>query len=107
MGRSLARQAFDTAQRAGDLTYAAFSCNFLLTELHAESSSLAEVQREAEAGLVRASGAVRSRGRAHHRTPPVDSDAPRADAERFGSFDDVGFDGERFERQVEASQALR
>ena len=36
MGRSLARQAFDTAQRAGDLTYAAFSCNFLLTELLAK-----------------------------------------------------------------------
>ena len=70
MGRSLARQAFDTAQRAGDLTYAAFSCNFLLTEL-LQGNSLAEVQREAEAGLDRASGAVRSRGRAHHRTPPV------------------------------------
>ena len=31
MGRPLARHAFDTAQQAGDLTYAAFSCNGLLT----------------------------------------------------------------------------
>ena len=50
-GRSLARHAFDTAQQAGDLTYAAFSCNFLLTELLAKGAPLAEVQREAEAGL--------------------------------------------------------
>ena len=31
MGRPLARHAFETAQQAGDLTYAAFSCNNLLT----------------------------------------------------------------------------
>ncbi len=49
--RPLARHAFDAAQQAGDLTYAAFSCNDLITQLLASGDPLAEVQREAEDGL--------------------------------------------------------
>jgi len=50
-GRTLARHAFETAQQAGDLTYAAISCNNLLTQLLACGASLAEAMREAETGL--------------------------------------------------------
>ena len=50
-GRPLAWHAFEIAQQAGDLTYAAISCNNLLTQLLASGAPLAEVQREAEAGL--------------------------------------------------------
>ena len=39
-GRPLARHAFEAAQQAGDLTYAAFSCNNLLTQLLAGGAPL-------------------------------------------------------------------
>ena len=39
------------AKRSGDITYAAFSCNNLLTHLLASWRSARRVQREAEAGL--------------------------------------------------------
>ncbi len=50
-GRPLLRHAFDAAQQAGDLTYAAYSRTHLITNLLASGSPLGEVQREAEAGL--------------------------------------------------------
>ena len=50
-GRPLVRRAFDTAQQAGDLTYAVFSQNNLITNLLASGDPLAEVQHEAEAAL--------------------------------------------------------
>ncbi len=106
MGRSLARQAFDTAQRAGDLTYAAFSCNFLLTELLAKGNSLAEVQREAEAGLDFARQARFDLVVALITAPLRLTRMLRGLTPKFGSFDDVGFDDERFERQVEGEPSL-
>ena len=50
-GRELVRRAFDAANRIGDLTFAAYSCNNLITNLLAAGDPLAEVQREAETGL--------------------------------------------------------
>jgi PAS domain S-box-containing protein len=50
-GRELMRRAFDAANRNGDLTYTAYSCNNLMTNLLAAGDSLAEVEREAESGL--------------------------------------------------------
>ena len=50
-GRDLVRRAFDAAYRVGDLTFAAYSRNHLITNLLAAGDSLAEVQREAENGL--------------------------------------------------------
>ena len=47
--RDLLRRAFDSAQEVGDLTYAAYSRNVLVTNLLAAGDPLAEVQREAEA----------------------------------------------------------
>jgi predicted ATPase len=50
-GRELLRRTFNAANRIGDLTHAATSCNCLNTNLLAAGDPLAEVQREAETGL--------------------------------------------------------
>ena len=50
-GRDLVRRAFDVANKTGDLTFAAYSCNNLNTNLLAAGDPLAETQREAEQGL--------------------------------------------------------
>ena len=50
-GRDLVRRAFDIANKAGDLTFAAYSCNNLNTNLLAAGDALAGTQREAERGL--------------------------------------------------------
>lgn len=50
-GRDLVRRAFDIAHETGDLTFAAYSCNHLVTNLLAAGDRLAEVQYEAEKGL--------------------------------------------------------
>jgi PAS domain S-box-containing protein len=50
-GRELVRRAFDAANRMGDLTFAAYACYHLITNLLATGDPLAEVQQEAEAGL--------------------------------------------------------
>ena len=50
-GRDLIRRAFDVANRTGDLTFGAYSCNNLNTNLLAAGDALAETQREAEQGL--------------------------------------------------------
>ena len=50
--RELQRRAFDEATKIGDLTFAAYSCNSLITNLLASGEPLADVQREAEARLV-------------------------------------------------------
>jgi PAS domain S-box-containing protein len=105
-GRPIARHAFDTALQAGDLIYAAFSCNNVLTQLLASGNPLAEVQREAEAGLDFARqakfglvvdlitaqfGLVR---------------ALRGQTAIFGSFNDTGFDEARFEQHLEEDPRL-
>ncbi len=105
-GRPIARHAFDTALQAGDLTYAAFSCNNVLTQLLASGNPLAEVQREAEAGLDFARqakfglvvdlitaqvGLVR---------------ALRGQTAIFGSFNNTGFDETRFEQHLEEDPRL-
>ncbi|MBV9290020.1 MAG: serine/threonine-protein kinase PknK, partial [Hyphomicrobiales bacterium] len=102
----IARRAFEIALRAGDLTYAGFSCNNLLTQLLASGVPLADVQREAEAGLEFARragfgvvvalitaqlGLIRTlRGRT-----PV-----------FGCFSDDGFDERHYEEQLEGGRSL-
>jgi PAS domain S-box-containing protein len=50
-GRDLVRRAFDTANKIGDLTFAAYSCNNLNTNLIATGDPLGDAQREAENGL--------------------------------------------------------
>jgi PAS domain S-box-containing protein len=50
-GRELVRRAFDAAYRIGDLTFAAYSWDQLITICLAVGDPLAEVQTEAENGL--------------------------------------------------------
>ena len=50
-GRDLVRRAFAAANKIGDLTFAAYSCNNLNTNLLAAGDSLVQVEREAEHGL--------------------------------------------------------
>jgi PAS domain S-box-containing protein len=105
-GRALVRRAFDAANRAGDLTFAAYSCNNLNTNLLASGDALGEVQREAENGLEFARkarfglvidiitaqlGLIRTlRGL----TP------------EFGTFNEEGFDEGRFEDHLQSDQRL-
>ena len=50
-GRDLIRRAFDAANRIGDLTFAAYCCNELVTNLLAAGDPLAEVTPQAEESL--------------------------------------------------------
>ncbi|HEX8892868.1 MAG TPA: AAA family ATPase, partial [Terriglobales bacterium] len=49
--RELHSRCFTAANRIGDLTYSAYSCNTLYTNFLAAGDPLADVQREAESGL--------------------------------------------------------
>jgi PAS domain S-box-containing protein len=49
--RDFIRRAFDAANLSGDLTYAAFSCHHLMTNLLLAGDPLGDAQREAERGL--------------------------------------------------------
>src|SRR5262249_24605714 len=104
--RDLIRRAFDAANEIGDLTYAAYSCNNLITNLLAAGDQLVEVQREAENGLEFAQkiqfGLVVGQVTAQLgliRTL-------RGLTPKFGSFDDEGFDELRFERYLANYPAL-
>ena len=50
-GRDLVRHAFETANKIGDLTFAAYCCIHLIENLLAAGDPLVEAQREAENGL--------------------------------------------------------
>ena len=105
-GRELVRRAFDAANRIGDLTFAAYSCNHLNTNLLATGDPLAEVQREAETGLEFVSNIpfgividVISTQLALVRTL-------RGLTPKFGSFNDDDFDESQFECHLSSSSTL-
>jgi PAS domain S-box-containing protein len=106
MGRALPRHAFDTAQRVGDITYAAFSRNNLLTFLLASGDPLALVQREAEYGLDFARqarfGLVVELITAQLQLIRT----LRGLTPAFGRFDHAGFDEAQFERHVQERPRL-
>ncbi len=105
-GRPLLQRAFDAAQQAGDLTYAAYSRTHLITNLLASGDPLIEVQREAEAGLDfarqarfglivdRITGQLQLIRMLRGLTPI------------FGRFDEAGFDEGQFERRLETNPSL-
>jgi predicted ATPase/signal transduction histidine kinase/CheY-like chemotaxis protein len=105
-GRPLVRRAFNTANEIGDLTFAAYSCNNLITNLLASGEPLPDIQREAEAGLAFArkirfglvtdiiTGQLRLIRTLRGLTPA------------FNSFNDAQFDEERFEAHFEADPRL-
>jgi PAS domain S-box-containing protein len=102
-GRELVRRAFDIANKAGDLTFAAYSCNNLNTNLLAAGDPLPGTQREAERGLEFAQKArfglvieIIAAQLQLIRTL-------RGLTPTFGCFDDEQFDEHRFESHL-ASQ---
>ena len=105
-GRDLVRRAFDAAYRIGDLTFAAYSRNHLITNLLAAGDPLAEVQREAENGLEFAQkvrfGLVSDQITAQLgliRTL-------RGLTPELGCFNDEGFDELRFERHLSSDPGV-
>ena len=105
-GRDLVRRAFDAANKIGDLTFAAYSCNNLNTNLLATGDPLGEVQREAEHGLEFAQKArfglvidIITAQLGLIRTL-------RGQTPAFGSFNDERFDESRFEQHLRGDPRL-
>src|SRR5258708_33024633 len=105
-GREYQRRCFDAANRVGDVTYAAYSCNVLYTNFLAAGDPLDEVQREAETGLEFATnvrfglvidcitaqlGLIRTL---------------RGLTAKFGAFSDERFDELRLKRHLASTPAL-
>lgn len=105
-GRELERRCFDAANRIGDLTYAAYTWEALITILLATGDPLSEVQREAETGLEFSTnvrfefeidsivGQLRLIRTLRGLTP------------RFGDFNDERFDELLFERHLASDPGL-
>jgi PAS domain S-box-containing protein len=106
MSRALLRRAFEAAQEAGDLSYAAYSCIDLTTHRFASGDPLDEVEREAEMGLEFAqkvrfglagdclTGQLRLIRMLRGLTPD------------FGSFNDTAFDESCFVQRLENNRQL-
>jgi PAS domain S-box-containing protein len=105
-GRDLVRRAFDAANSIGDLTFAAYSCNNLNTNLLAAGDPLGDAQQEAEHGLEFARKArfglvvdIITAQLGLMRTL-------RGLTPEFGSFNDERFDERWFEHHVQSDPRL-
>jgi PAS domain S-box-containing protein len=105
-GRPLVRRAFDAANKTGDLTFAAYSCNNLNTNLLASGDPLGEVQREAENGFEFARKArfglvidIVTAQLSLIRTL-------RGLTPKFGSFNEEGFNESQFEHHLQSDPRL-
>ena len=98
-GRELLRRAYDAASRIGDLTFAAYSYHYLLTNFLATGDPLAEVQREAETGLEFASKVVFGIVIRVLTTQLAFIRTLRGLTTKFGSLNDGHFDEIQFELQ--------
>ena len=104
--RDLLRRAFDIANEMGDLTFAAYGCNYLVTNLIAAGDPLAEVQRQAENRIEFV--------RKARFTLMIDNltvqlafvRTLRGLTPKFGSFDEPGFDELRYERHLAGNRVL-
>ena len=103
--RDLVRRTFETANKTGDLCFAAYSFNNLNTNLLAAGDPLVEVQREAQSALDFAQKArfglvvdIITAQLALVRTL-------RGSTPEFGCFDDNQFDELRFERHLVSDPA--
>jgi PAS domain S-box-containing protein len=104
-GRELLRRAFDAANKIGDLTFAAYSYHYLLTNLLTAGDPLAEVQREAEAGL-EFTGKVVFGIVIHALTTQLAFVRTlRGLTTTFGSLNDGEFEEDRFEREAPRNPA--
>jgi PAS domain S-box-containing protein len=103
-GRDLVRRAFDVANRTGDLTFGAYCCNNLITNLLAAGDALAETQAEAEQGLEFAHKARFGLVTAIITAQLQLIRTLRGLTPVFGCFEEEQFDERRFEHDL-ASQA--
>src|SRR5712671_2196292 len=105
-GRDLLRRAFEAANRTGDLTFAAYSCQGLNRNLLAAGDPLVQVQREAENGLDFA-----QKARFGLVIDVITSQLGlirtlRGLTPKFGSFNDEEFDELLFERRLAGDPSL-
>ena len=105
-GRALVRRAFDVANKTGDLTFAAYSCNNLNTNLLAAGDALGEVQREAENGLEFAQKARFGLVIDIITTQLGLIRTLRGLTPEFGCFNEEGFDESRFEHHLQSDPRL-
>jgi PAS domain S-box-containing protein len=106
-GRDLVRRAFATADRTGDITFASYSCNHLITNFLAAGDPLAEVEREAERGFEYAQK-VRFGFVIDNLTMQLGFIRTlRGLTPTFGSFNYEGFDELRFERHLAGNPVLK
>jgi PAS domain S-box-containing protein len=105
-GRDLLRRSFEAANQIGDLTYAAYSCEQLITNMLAAGDSLVEAQRECEHGL-----AFARRVRFGLVIDLISAELGlvrtlRGLTRTFGSFDDEQFDEREIEQRFAANPDL-
>ena len=105
-GRDLLRRAFEVANRTGDLTYAAYSCDQLNTNLLAAGDSLGEAQHEVEHGF-----AFAQKARFGLIIDYIASQLGlirtlRGLTSTFGTFNDTQFDERQIERRFASNPAL-
>ena len=105
-GRDLVRRAIDAAYNIGDLTFAAYSCNNLNTNLLAAGDLLDDVQREAESGLEFARKARFGLVIDIITTQLGLIRTLRGLTPEFGSFNEEGFDENQFEQHLQSDPGL-
>jgi PAS domain S-box-containing protein len=104
--RDLLRRAFEVANKNGDLTFSAYSCHALSTNLLAVGDPLPEVQRQAEDGLA---FAEKTRFRVAIDLIAIQLGlirTLRGLTPKFGSFNDAQFDEVRIEGRLAANPSL-
>ena len=106
MSRAFLRRAFEAAQEAGDLSYAAYSCIDLTANLFASGAPLDQVEREAEIGIKFAQdvgfGLADNNLTVQFRLVRM----LRGLTLDFGSFNDATFDESRFVQRFENNREL-
>src|SRR5262249_45237772 len=102
-GVDLVRRCFDAANETGDVTFASYSCNCLVTLLLAVGDPLAAVQREAETGLAFVRKAKFGLAIDFLTVQLQMIRSLRGMTRKIGSLDDEDFTEQRFEQHLEAN----
>src|SRR5258705_8566516 len=105
-GRDLVRRAFEAANKIGDLTYAAYCCHHVNTNLLAAGDRLDEVQAEAEGGLAFAQKLRFGLAIDFIAAQLALIRTLRGSTPHFGCFDDQQLDESRIERRFSENPNL-